>query len=196
MEVACSDMTGLDHQKKGFHTFLMTGDAIIRTNFNPFKPTRQLSLDSHPVERPSSVEKPKTERSVSHQDKSTTENNNEDVEEQSTSSAPALQTCPQNKEFIPGFMRVDDSANSYTGDMCNAEDSGIDVRLSGELDDNQPVNHSTSQENNTPNKSQQSTHQTDESSCVDEPSAKRLATRLYQLDRFKLSDVCHYLSKR
>ncbi|KAF6020691.1 hypothetical protein EB796_020999 [Bugula neritina] len=52
MDSTCSEVGG---PRRGFHTFVMTGDAIIRTNYNtnPFKPTRQLPLgsDQPPVQR-------------------------------------------------------------------------------------------------------------------------------------------------
>lgn len=199
------EMGGLDGQRKGFHTFLMTGDAIIRTNFNPFKPTRQLSLDSQPEP---ARDKPKTERCVSHQEPRLTdssENNNDDEEEDEPELvSPASRKCMQNKEFIPGFMKVDDQACETVTQtiQSHTEDSGIDVRLSGEIEgeDNESelVTQSTSQKQLQSNGQSQTAvaHQSEELVSVDQSSARRLATRLYQLDGFKLSDVCYYLSKR
>lgn len=195
MNVACADIGGVDHQRKGFHTFVMTGDAIIRTNFNPFKPTRQLSLDSQPTP---TKDKPKTERSLSNQETNQCNKNNSDtVVDDLPVTSPSAHPCIQTKEFIPGFMKVDENTTTEEPTQSLTEDSGIDVRLSSELDSDECHTNSqqTSQENSLHN-DQQTVEQCEELHAIDEPSAKRLATRLYQLDGFKLSDVCYYLSKR
>lgn len=207
-----------DRQHKGFHTFVMTGDAIIRTNYNPFKPTRQLSLDSHTKPK---VKNPKHERSVSNEDTVTNgvdntgsgEDNNETIPEAAETgeavdeAATTVVRCPQSKLFIPGFIRVDETLerNNQSGNgkrTVHTEDSGIDVQLSDD-ESNSPRSRSSDEPHDIsdshPIRDKDIIIVDTESNAetsIDEASAKRLATRLYQLDGFKLSDVCHYLSKR
>lgn len=232
MDVQCApyhntDMSGsVDQQRRGFHTFVMTGDAIIRTNFNPFKPTRQLSHD--PV--PPKTNKVTTERSISnienhrHDIQAESENNNTQTEDSAPSPATPHR-CVQDKQFIPGFIRVDDRGelsgyqNKSRRSLNYTEDSGIDIQLSDNDADNQADKqltvHSTKSAKHKHAATQhlkgdrlaQQANQTDTEVGIechhetaahgnDELSAKQLATRLYQLDGYELSDVCRYLSNR
>ena len=194
MDIVCTEMAGLEQQRKGFDTFVMTGDAIIRTNFNPFKPTRQLSHDPPVVEF---RDQPKAEFSVSNDQRNNNTDNNE-PEEKFGAAVVSPYTCSQNKEFIPGFMRVSETSDAKPHVLdettFSAEDSGIDVRLSLELDETTPATRHAAAEYQT--YQSQVTEPSGDLTTVDEPSAKRFATRLYQLDGFKLTDVSHYLSKR
>ena len=234
MDVQCapyhtSDMSGQEPQRRGFHTFVMTGDAIIRTNFNPFKPTRQLSYDDPPLKPP----KTSTERSVSNVENRTCsspleqqDNNNTNptitVEDTETQPISPLK-CNQDKEFIPGFIRVDDKHSTSAQHnrprslLNQTEDSGIDVQLSDNEADNQNNAIRDTQENkHTDHTSAKHRRKNDDPSgeCateitsdidterhkmsdnIEKLSAKQLATKLYQLDGYELADVCHYLSKR
>lgn len=220
-----SDMSGQEPQRRGFHTFVMTGDAIIRTNFNPFKPTRQLSYDNEPAKTP----KVATERSISNIECSTTsspleqrDNNNTKPtirvdEAESLSGSP--HQCNQDKQFIPGFIRVDEEQSSSgphrhhrPRSLNYTEDSGIDIQLSDNEADNtvqdkhkhtdhmsakhKRVNDVPSGEHGTEFTADIDTKGHEMSQDIEKLSAKQLATKLYQLDGFEISDVCPKLSQR
>jgi len=178
MDSTCSEVGG---PRRGFHTFVMTGDAIIRTNYNtnPFKPTRQLPLgsDQPPVQR---------EHCHTVTTAPTKEDNNSERTKDPDVGNSTLATSPNagSREFIPGFMRPEEGSDKEAGRrQVNTEDSGIDVTFS---DDTEDENHPSPRADSG----------AESGGTADQPSAHRLATRLYQLDGFKISDVCHYLIKR
>lgn len=181
-------MTSADRKTPGFHTFVMTGDAIIKTNFNPFKPTRQIPMDTPvaPVSADVTSSSPRRE-SFEHLNSP-------------TPVAPPGDSEIDQKAFIPGFVRLDSDDEMHKkkdkrkrllsgqpSTDCMTHDSGIDVNLSD----------ITSEEHQQPDTSSTlpKSHETNDQNQRAETAAADLSTRLYNLDGFSPADVSHYIIK-
>lgn len=206
----------------GFQTFLMTGDAIIqvdkplkaksprfsvsdKTNRNntiqtsPLTTTAPNTNDSSNITLSNHVSKDATNTDTSNQlnngvfqpaaiathcPESTPSIT---VTSSSTIAAPGSEAFYDRKEFVPGFMRPEeccgDRSPSPELDSSTNRDSISGSRSSlGSLDDDISLDMNNLASTNT----QQ----------VDEPSASRLAKRLFYLDGFKRSDISYHLTRK
>lgn len=180
------DITSAERSIPGFHTFVMTGDAIIKTNFNPFKPTREIPMDN-PIPESCTADRP-----------SPSIHRKMDMHDPDAAHRAVAGTTDagfDKKAFIPGFVRLDPdndvhktqhektlvSGQPYTD--CITHDSGIDVTLSNTTDDQQNCLNSSS--------ARKSHHS--QFSAEEMAAAQVLSTQLYHLDGFTPDDVSHYL---
>jgi len=172
-----------DDQGPGFHTYLMTGEAIIRVNSTPRSSpcSSRHSSGNTADNEPNSVEPIDITDNASSDCKLATTNSVRDArhditnvtEAESVAANSVMETSYDKKEFVSGFMRVDDDdlsqevplTDSNSGSMSSLGDISLDLERGVGI---------------TP---------------VDEPSATRLAKRLFMLDGFKKSDVAFHLTK-
>jgi len=190
MEVHCP----LDEPRtKGFHTFVMTGDAIIRTNFNPFKPTRQLSLDKEDIKPVHSL------RSKSCSDEVRPPPSPSLLEERPIRTCTTSPGSKQDeKEFIPGFMVVEGktmSSHHTTEKDCYYSKSG---KLSSPMRETDTVPEEVEIDSiNITEAPDGSEHVSVSDVAAEEHrvEAEETAKRLYILDGFTMTEVCSYLSQ-
>lgn len=185
--------------KSGFQTFLMTGDAIIQVDTHP-KPKTPKTLKTETIKLDSNGDTPKIAKQTSQVTPSSKpgtavivitddDSNVESSQPNGSLSNDKMYSDTEHnkKEFVPGFMRPDDGLVVSSNGPPSPEPLGRkDESITGSSSSLGSIDDISLDMNNLVINTTQ----------VDEPSAIRLAKRLYYLEGFKRSDVSYHLTRK